>query len=93
MEPRFLSPPLEPIVTERQTAEHNTMGRKPREIKIECVLESGGTERDLARWVAATKIVMSVVERAKRERAAVETGNSLEQSTVPAAIPGEPTSR
>jgi hypothetical protein len=69
------------------------MGRKPREIKIECVLESGGTERDLARWVAATKIVMSVVERAKRERAAVETGNSLEQSTVPAAIPGEPTSR
>ncbi len=43
------------------------MGRKPREIKIECVLESGGSERDLARWVAATKIVMRIVERAKQQ--------------------------
>lgn len=39
------------------------MCRRARELAVDSVLEYGGTEQDLARWVEATKLVMKILER------------------------------
>jgi len=41
------------------------MSRTARPIHIEAELQSGGSERDLSRWVEATRLVMKILE-AKR---------------------------
>ena len=39
------------------------MSRTARPIIIEAELQTGGTERDLSRWVEATRLIMKILDR------------------------------
>jgi hypothetical protein len=39
------------------------MSRTARPINIEAELQTGGTERDLTRWVEATRLIMKILDR------------------------------
>lgn len=48
------------------------MSRSARPIAIDCELQPSGTERELSKWVEATRIIMKILERKRIEEEVIQ---------------------